>query len=101
MREHDTGHRGAVTPSGVEEPRSGRVATADADLPSLSYGISSATPQALLGAGNEPMADGPLAGELASGWAKAAVRALHPGLLAARAWEGGLGRWCVEPMPTR
>ena len=25
-------------PSGVEEPRSGRLATADADLPSLSYG---------------------------------------------------------------
>jgi hypothetical protein len=33
-----SGHRAAVTPVGVEEPRSGRLATADADLPSLSYG---------------------------------------------------------------
>jgi hypothetical protein len=57
----------------VEERRSGRLATADADLPPLSYGISSATPRALLGAGNGPVADGLLAGELASGWAKAAV----------------------------
>jgi hypothetical protein len=24
-----------------------------------------------------------------------------PGLDAPRAWEGRLGRWCVEPMPTR
>lgn len=28
---------GSVAPSGVEEPRSGRLATAEADLPSLSH----------------------------------------------------------------
>jgi hypothetical protein len=33
-----SGHQAAVTPVGVEEPRSVRLATADADLPSLSYG---------------------------------------------------------------
>jgi hypothetical protein len=38
-----------VTGSGVKEPRSGRLATADADL-RCRTGISSATPRALLGA---------------------------------------------------
>jgi hypothetical protein len=33
-----SGHDFAVAASGVEEPRSGRLATADADLPSLSHG---------------------------------------------------------------
>ena len=33
-----SGHDFAVAASGVEEPHSGRLATADADLPSLSYG---------------------------------------------------------------
>jgi hypothetical protein len=32
------GHSAGATASGVEEPHSGRLATADADLPSLSYG---------------------------------------------------------------
>jgi hypothetical protein len=35
---HRSGSRAAVAGVGVEEPRSGRLATADADLPSLSYG---------------------------------------------------------------
>jgi hypothetical protein len=33
-----SGHRAGVTRVGVEEPHSGRLATADTDLPSLSYG---------------------------------------------------------------
>jgi hypothetical protein len=68
-----SGNRPDVTAVCVEEPRSGRFATADADLPSLSYGISSAAQRAQHGARNGPVGDSLLAGELASGSAKAAV----------------------------
>ena len=48
-----------TAPPGVEESRSGRFRDGDVDLPSLSYGISSATPRALLGADLETVS-GPM-----------------------------------------
>jgi hypothetical protein len=45
-----SGSRVAMAASGLEEPRYGWVATADADLPSCRTGISSAAPRPLLGA---------------------------------------------------
>ena len=73
MRKRSTIAAQLLVRTSCSSARSGRFATADADLRSLSYGIPSGTQRALLGAGNRPVADGLLAGELASSWAKAAV----------------------------